>query len=260
MNDRMIASTWPVASPNEWGRALAVGEIHVWLTGLDRPSRSLTDLAATLAVNERERAARFRFPEHRDRFVAGRGLLRQLLGAYLGRPATSLRFEQGSHGKPALAGIEAEAGLHFNLSHSGDGALYAIAYQEVGVDLERLDRTASFAAILDRVCTPCERALFRMLPPGREREAFFSCWTRKEAIAKALGGGLASGLQNLEVCFGDDAHPDGRACLHDATQRQWSVLNLPLEFGWSGALAAAGADWRWRGWRLRDHFFDLNAR
>lgn len=252
MNDRTIAPTWPDASPNDLDPALTVGEIRVWLADLDRPPKPLAELAATLSADERERAARFRFPEHRDRFVAGRGLLRELLGAYLGRSAKALRFEYGPHGKPALAGADAGAGLHFNLAHSGDGALYAIARREVGVDLERLDRSASYAAILDRVCTPQELALFRTLPPEREREAFFSCWTRKEAVAKALGGGLASGLQNLAVCFGDDAPSDGRACLGDGAQRQWSVLNLPMGLGWSGALAAEGADWRWRGWRWEE--------
>lgn len=260
MSDRTIAPTWPDASSNDLDLALTVGEIRVWLADLDRPPKSLAELAATLSADERERAARFRFPEHRDRFVAGRGLLRELLGACLGRSAKALHFEYGSHGKPALAGADAGAGLHFNLAHSGNGALYAIARQAVGVDLERLDRDASFAAILDRVCTPRELTLFRTLPPEREQEAFFSCWTRKEAIAKAFGSGLASGLQNLEVCFGGDGRPNGRACLRDGAQRQWSVLNLPMDLGWSGALAAEGADWRWRGWRLRNGFFDPTER
>lgn len=256
MNDRTIVSAWSNAFADGWKPPLTAGEIHLWRADLDRPPQPLAKLAATLSADERERAARFRFPEHRDRFIAGRGLLRELLGVCLGRPAAALRFGQGSHGKPALAGEEAEAGLHFNLSHSAGQALYAVAHREVGVDLEHIDRTTSFAAILDRVCTPRELALFRAQPPEREREAFFSCWTRKEAIAKALGGGLSSGLQNLEVCFGDGAQPDGRARLNDAEGREWSVLTLPLGPGWSGALAAAGMGWRWRDSCLRAGLFD----
>lgn len=91
--------------------------------------------------------------------------------------------------------------------------------------------------------------IFQALSAERVQDAFFACWTRKKAIAKALGGGLASGLRNLKVCFLDGGLPDGRVSLRDAAGREWSVLNLPLDPGWAGALAAAGIDWRWRGWR-----------
>ncbi len=222
---------------------LADGEIHVWLASLTVLEKRLATLAATLTVDEQERAARFRFPEHRDRFIAARGGLRELLGAYLGDPAAALRFRQGARGKPALAG-EA-AGLHFNLSHSGDRALYAVARREVGVDLEAMDRRVDAAAVAERVCTVREWTAFQALPAECVRDAFFSCWTRKEAVAKAIGAGLASGLSTLETCFREDEAPDGRVSLRDAAGRAWSVLNLPMESGWAGALAAAGTDWRW---------------
>ena len=274
--------------------ALADDEIHLWLVDLDQPPKSLAELAVTLTVDEQERAARFRFPEHRNRFIVGRGLLRELLGAYLNQPAAALRFEQGAHGKPALVGAGAEVGiridplpptpshrgeggividgsaktpsplagegwgggdgrlradLHFNLSHCGGRALYVVAHREVGVDLERLDRTVSYASLAERVCTAREWAAFQALPAGQLQPAFFACWTRKEAIAKALGGGLASGLRNLDVCCREDASPDGRASVRDGQGREWSVLNLEPASGWIGALAALGSDWRWRGWR-----------
>jgi hypothetical protein len=79
----------------------------------------------------------------------------------------------------------------------------------------------------------------------RERAARFRFAEHRDRfIAKALGGGLASGLRNLEVCFLDGGLPDGRVSLRDAAGREWSVLNLPLDPGWAGALAAAGTDWR----------------
>ena len=232
--------------------ALADREVQVWLASLRPPAERLRELAATLAADERDRAARFRFSEHRERFIAGRGLLRDLLGRILNRPAAALRFIQGPHGKPMLAGEDAAAGLGFNLSHSGDRALYAVARRAVGVDLEVLERTVTYADVAKRVCTPREWGVFQTLPTERAREAFFTCWTRKEAITKALGDGLASGLRTLDVCFREDAEPDGRTRLRDGQGQEWSVLNLPLGSGWSGALAAAGADWRWRGWRWTD--------
>jgi 4'-phosphopantetheinyl transferase len=220
---------------------LAADEIHLWLADLDQPPRPLSELAATLTTDERERAARFRFPEQQARFIAGRGLLRELLSGYLNRPATALQFCQGLHGKPRLAGEEAAAGLHFNLAHSGHRALYAVARREVGVDLEKLDRSADYAGIIARICGPREQAAFQTLPPEQCQDAFFACWTRKEAIAKALGSGFASGFQTLDVCLLDS----DRVKAHDPAGEEWGVVNVPLEPGWAGALAAVGADWRW---------------
>lgn len=233
---------WPVrgAAP-----ALADSEVHLWLASLTLPEDRLAALATALTVDEQERAARFRFPQHRDRFIAGRGLLRELLGAYLDAPAAALRFRQGSRGKPALAGEAAGTGLHFNLSHSRDRALYAVARRAVGVDLEALDRWVDCAAVAERVCTGREWTAFQALSAERIQEAFFACWTRKEAVAKAMGEGLASGLNTLETCFREDEAPEGRVSLRDAVGREWSVLNVPLAPGWAGALAAAGTDWRW---------------
>lgn len=228
--------------------ALGAGEIHLWWAELSQPVKRLAKLAATLTADERERAARFRFPAHQNRFIAGRGLLRELLGTYLDRPPAMLRFTQGPQGKPALAGQEAEATLYFNLSHSGDRALYAVAGREVGVDLEAMDRRLDYAAIAERICTPCEWAVFQTFSAERIHEQFLACWTRKEAVAKALGGGLASGLSTLDVCFRDSGLSDGRVGFASAG-REWSVLNVPLESGWIGALAAVGVNWNWRIWR-----------
>lgn len=241
-----VSVALPVGQP---APLLAADEVQVWLADLRQPVERLQALAATLTVDEQERAARFRFAQCRDRFIAGRGLLRELLGAYLNRPAAALRFSFEPCGKPALVGVDAETGLHFNLSHSGNQALYAVARRELGVDLECEDRSVIHAALAERVCTPREWAAFQALPAECTQEAFFMCWTRKEAMVKALGGGLASGLRTLDVCLPEQELPDQRAYLRDAQGREWSVLNLPLALGWSGALAAAGIDWRWRGWR-----------
>ncbi|HAS51598.1 MAG TPA: 4'-phosphopantetheinyl transferase [Gammaproteobacteria bacterium] len=224
---------------------MADDEVHLWRANLTVSEARLAALAATLTEDEQARAARFRFPEHRGRFIAGRGLLRELLSVYLNIPAAALRFDFGLRGKPTLAGEQRDAGLHFNLSHSGDQALYAVARREVGVDLEALDRQVDYAAVAKRICTRREWVALQALSPKDISEAFFACWTRKEAVAKAIGDGLASGLDTLDICFPEDAAPDGRVSLCDATGQEWSVLNVPMASGWAGALAAAGTDWRW---------------
>ncbi|HRY16686.1 MAG TPA: 4'-phosphopantetheinyl transferase superfamily protein [Candidatus Competibacteraceae bacterium] len=228
--------------------ALAADEAHLWLASLQPPVERLAALAATLTVDERERAMRFRFPEHRDRFIAGRGLLRELLGAYLDQPAAFIRFSHGPRGKPTLTDQRINK-LHFNLSHSSDRVLYAIARREVGVDVETLDRRLDYAAVAERICASREWAAFQGVSPEQTREMFFACWTRKEAVAKAIGDGLATGLSKLDLCFQDSNWLMQRARLVDASNREWSVLNVPIEPGWTAALAAPGVDWHWRGWR-----------
>ena len=238
------------SNPQPWPE-LAADEIHLWRTTLTawQTSARLDPLAATLALDEHHRAAQFRLPTQGAGFSIGRGLLRVLLGRYLHCPAAALRFCANAHGKPALIGPNA-ADWHFNLSHSGEQVIYAIAHRPVGVDLERLERRVSVDALVQRICTPAEATAFNALPDGQRFSQFMQCWTRKEASAKALGGGLASGLSTLPVCFPSPDADNGRVQWSDAGGIRWSVVNLVLDSGWIGALAARGTDWRWRGWQV----------
>lgn len=244
---------WP--EPTSWP-AWPAATIQVWFTALQRPPKQLARLAATLTVAEQARAAQFRHPAQRAGFIVGRGVLRWLLSRYVGWPAAALRFGQNTQGKPLLVGVAAEAGVHFNLSHSAGWALYAVARCEVGVDLEPLERRVSVVPLAERICTPREWAAFQAVPAERRTQAFFRCWTRKEASAKAVGGGLASGLRHFEVCGPGLRGTDERGHWTDSQGDAWSVLNLSPAPGWMGALAARGGAWRWQGWRLQDHWFD----
>src|SRR5512145_2804827 len=110
------------------------GEVLVWRVELGVDAAALAALESGLDDEERARAARFAVPAARRRFVVARAALRQLLGHYTGTRAGALRFVAGARGKPALAG---ESALRFNVAHSGDFALIALARgREVGVDIE----------------------------------------------------------------------------------------------------------------------------
>ena len=127
---------------------LADAAVDVWHADL-AAAVARGDGRAALSDDERERAARFARPEDGERWAAGRGILRALLAAYTGADSRELRFEAGPHGKPRLAGEER---LRFNLSHSGDVALYAIALErEVGVDVELPRRAVDHVAIARRI-------------------------------------------------------------------------------------------------------------
>ena len=141
---------------------IAAGSVHVWQADLEQIPERLT---ALLGDEERARAASILPPSARRLWPRSRALLRLLLARYSGQPADSLELQPGTFGKPRLA---RDAQLHFNLSHSGPLALYALSREgPVGVDVERA---------------------------GRRPAAFLRDWTRREAAVKCLGTGLGGAL------------------------------------------------------------------
>jgi len=225
---------------------LDADEIHVWRAELDQPEATVERLGQTLSTDEQERAQRFVLERVRTRFVVGRGLLRAILARYLGRPPHRLRFAYGERGKPALAPAESTS-LRFNVSHSADVVLFAVARgREVGVDVERLRPMPRAERIAERFFSVPERQALAALPEARKVEGFFTCWTRKEAYIKARGDGLGHPLDQFAVTIAPDepvrlsAVGDG-----DATEiARWSLTGLPPGPGYVAALAACGSGWR----------------
>jgi 4'-phosphopantetheinyl transferase len=212
-----------------------VSQVEVWTATLAAEPAELEALGALLSPDERERAARFAFAELRARFVVGRATLRRLLGAELQRPPGSLRFEYGPEGKPALL----DAGdLRFNLAHSGELALYAIARgRAVGVDVERVRELRDADAVARRFFAPAEAEALRELPAERRPLAFFTCWTRKEAYVKARGGGLGLGLDSFQV----GVEPRERACCVSVPGAgPFAVRDLAAPSGYRAAVAIEG--------------------
>ncbi len=155
----------------------------------------------------------------RNRFVVGRGLLRTLLGRYVGVPGEALELAYGDHGKPFLV----QAGPRFNLSHSGGVALFAFSSSaDVGVDVELADRCVDPLKIAGRFFSPAEVGTLRSLPEALRRGAFLTCWTRKEAFIKARGDGLSLPLDSFDVTLA----PSEPAAL---TRTAWSAAE-PAEW------------------------------
>jgi 4'-phosphopantetheinyl transferase len=187
--------------------------VHVWSALLDVPPARLARLAGHLSPDERARAARFRFDRDRRRFTAARGALREILGAYLGRPAPDVAFVYGAYGKPALAPPLDATGLAFNLAHAAGLALYGVALgRPLGIDVEEVRPLPDLLGVARRVMTPGELAPFAALPPDPQREAFFALWTRKEAYLKATGAGFSLRPDGFAV---DDLRAGGPWRLHD---------------------------------------------
>jgi 4'-phosphopantetheinyl transferase len=246
-------------SRQEWllspdGLALGPGDVHLWRTPLDLQGPVLERLYGTLADDEKARAERFRLPEGRARFTAARGVLRDILARYAGADPASLRFGYQPSGKPFLLAATGAADLHFNLSHSKGMGLFGVTLgRQVGVDVERVRQGEEFYRIADRFFTSKEAATLRNCPSDMQAEAFFRCWTRKEAFIKAIGRGFAFGLGSFEVSIepGDTDALLGVSGDLAALER-WRLLDVDAADGFAAAVAVEHRGltlscWEWPG-------------
>jgi 4'-phosphopantetheinyl transferase len=220
---------WPEgpASPT-----LAPGEAHVWCIPLDVSE----DLRPLLSHEEQERANRFVVEVKRQRFIAGRGQLRSVLARYTKISAKDCRFVYGEFGKPDLDTAQNPNQIRFNMGHSANIGLVAIAKdRRIGVDIEHLRATVNHERIAERFFTPAEFAAIRTLPEDERPAAFLRTWTRKEAYIKALGEGLQRTLASFEVTVTPDESP---ALVR--AQGEWTLLQLDWDASCSAALAVEG--------------------
>jgi 4'-phosphopantetheinyl transferase len=220
---------------------LAADEVHVWRVALDAEPEPLR---ALLSRDERERAERFHRDVHRRRFVAAHAALRLILGAYLDLAPDALAFALGEHGKPSLRQpLDPDgARLEFNLSHSGDLALVAVARDHpVGVDVERWSEVEHLE-LAERFFSRTERDALRALASVAEQldAGFFAAWTRKEAYLKATGHGISRGLHHFDVTLAPDAAAALLADRLDATApERWTMRSIVPAEGYSAAVVCA---------------------
>jgi phosphopantetheine--protein transferase-like protein len=148
-----------------------------------------------LSKEEKSKAASFHFIEFSYRFVICHGILRMLLSEKLSCEPESLVFHKGINGKPYLEGNK----LFFNLSHTKDLCAIAISdNRDVGIDIEKINDTTDYKGISECFCSEDEQQLIKA--SQNPMEYFFLFWTRKEAFLKAIGLGLNTTLQEINVC------------------------------------------------------------
>ncbi len=214
-------------------------EIHVRFLALDQRVPHANSLLELLSADEQERAQRYRFDQHRNEFILTRAALRILLGFYLGKSPEQLAFSYSAQGKPSLAKDAAD--LCFNVSHTH--GLAALAFGrgcEIGVDVEKLRPECDATKLAQRFFSMSEREVISSLSGRPLHEAFFRCWTRKEAFIKAKGGGLSIPLDQFDVSV-----EEGRPAVLLGTRpdpseaSRWMLHDLPVKAGYAGALAVS---------------------
>jgi len=237
-------------SPAPKDLILADNEVHVWQAQLELPSSQMQRLRGILTADELDRANRFSFEIDQRRFIAARGTLRSILSRYITIYPSHLRFYYNQYGKPFLAAEFSSYLLNFNLSHSGSMALYAITRNmEIGVDVECVRSDFEYEEIAKRFFSVNEVAVLRTIPIEKKLEAFYNCWTRKEAYLKAHGKGLSLPLDSFDVSFAPWKPPMLLIAKDESQERSlWTLLDLKLGLGYMGALAVKGIGCRFRYW------------
>jgi len=231
------------APSDEWRLApvkseLGASEVHVWRASLDQPADTIAKLSHLLSRDECQRAERFHRPIDRRRFIAGRGILRKILSAYLALAADEVRFVYKKYGKPFISDDQNRGALSFNLSHSNSMALYGVARgRRVGVDIEYMREDFATLEIAKRFFSKDEFEALKASPIDRRTDAFFNCWSRKESYIKAIGMGVSYPLDGFTVSLAPDAAPELLKVNADANEApRWKMYEMDVAEGYAAAL------------------------
>ena len=241
------AATWKTAPASV---DFPSDRIDIWQVCLDSFESPEPDFSGILSQDEVARASRFHFENDRRRFVRCRIALRVLLGSYLDVPPAAIRFRYGSNGKPEIAGLQDSRALRFNVTNSRRLALIAFSSgRAIGVDIEQVRPAPECVEIARRFFSDREVQALFALPANKRQQAFFACWTRKEAFLKATGKGLSYPLSEFSV----SVDPNGPAELREVRENpdavtRWSLADVRPAEGYVGTLAFEGAPCRIERW------------
>lgn len=227
---------------------LEKNEVHIWRLE-PQPAIDVSRYLELLSEEERERAARFRFPHLTHSFIVDHGRMRLILGAYAQLAPQKLEFNFNEFGKPDLANCSAP--LRFNLSHTkGLSALAVCVDAAVGIDVEAARVMNDWRDVAQSHLSRSEVAALENAEPMDQQNAFFRCWTRKEAFLKAHGRGLSIPLDSFAVSLAVEEMPRLLECAWGPEEtKRWSLFSLEVARNFAGALAIEG-----KGWRIR--YFD----
>jgi 4'-phosphopantetheinyl transferase len=228
------------------------GQAHLWAAVSNEFVDQAPKLGALLSPAEQATAERFRLVEDRNRYVIRHGLLRLILGRYLEQRPSAIEFQHGAYGKPGLRMDGAGPHIFFNTSHSAEIAICAITSAcPIGVDVERMREIPEIEGIARQFFVPNETRTLMALPAESRMQAFYNCWTRKEAFLKATGEGIAESLAKVEVTVAPEDKPRVVSASGDReAQEQWQLQPFSPASGYLGCVAYKNAVLALNQWRV----------
>ena len=223
--------------------------VDVWQADLNQYARCLSKLTAVLNEQEKQRADTFQQPLLRNRYIAVRAITRHVLANYLSAQPADLQFSLGEYGKPDLISDS----LYFNNSHTDHLLLIAVGnLPDIGVDIELIKTRSNMDGMAKRCFAESEFQFWQPLPEPQSQETFYRLWTKKEAFVKAIGRGIALGLNRCEIESQKDGQiisiPEdyGLAC-------DWKITEIPVIANFCAALVTPNLEFE-----LRQRLFDSN--
>jgi 4'-phosphopantetheinyl transferase len=210
-------------------RLLEDHQVHVWFRSLDSADVDAVTVLAYLSPDEKQRAERYHYDQHRNEFILSRGTLRLALSSYTGISPELLSFEYSKHGKPSFAATHEARRLQFNLSHTHGMMLLAVVRnRRIGVDIEKIRSDFNVRQIAERFFSLQEQSVLRTVPDEQQYQAFFRCWTRKEAYIKAKGEGMSIPLRDFDVSLDRDSAVLQGTRPDESEARKWKMFDLQI--------------------------------
>lgn len=209
------------------------GEVHLYCLALPQESSELSRLGGLLSASESDRAGLLKSDMAKNRYIAGRGVLREILSRYLEIEPADVRISTGEHGKPYLA--DCAKNIRFNLSHTGDVLLLAVSTSlEVGVDIETIETDKPLNDMARLALSLREQEELFSLATHLQTKTFYRFWVRKEACLKASGGGFSLLNDSFDVNCCNKETPVLTVCCN---QSFWQVLDIQVPQPYCAALA-----------------------
>jgi len=234
---------------------IAQNEVHIWRASLEQPEEVITQLQHNLSADEARRVKRMCFEKDRRRWIVARGLLRSLLGQYLAIEPSGLEFCYNSHGKPFVEHPATGSTFQFNLSHSENLAAYAFVHSRpLGIDVQytRRQPKVDFEKMARYQFSQHEYQALCALRRDVQEQAFYQCWTRKEAYLKARGTGMSLPLHQFDVAFLPGEPAALLASREDVNEvARWSFKKVTFGADYAGALVVEGSGWYPKHWEWK---------
>jgi 4'-phosphopantetheinyl transferase len=216
---------------------LPARDLHLWVLKFADLKDSVESLTQTLSSDELAKARQYRFKASQEKYIIGRAATREILSRYLKTTPQSIIFSYNNFGKPSLNNPD----LQFNVSHTKDTFLLAITKKyPVGIDIEHCQPKLNFLSVAKTFCTSQEYQKLLSVEASEINLAFYRCWTRKEAILKAIGHGLFFPFDALEVTFLPQETARGKNLKYaDYPESYWEILEIIPELQHLAAIAIA---------------------